>query len=83
MWRLSRVWSGVASVWVPAGTPPATIAKLNAEFVRITRTPEMQKRIADFASTLMVNTPQEMSAAIKRESQQLGCIIKAKNISLD
>lgn len=73
-------WQGV---WVPAGTPPEIIAKLNAEFVRITRTPAMQKRIADLASTPMGNTPQEMSAAIKRESQQWGSIIKAKNITLD
>ena len=63
--------------------PRAVIAKQNAEFVRITLTPEMQKRIADFASTPMGNTPQEMSAAIKRESQQWGSVIKAKNITLD
>jgi tripartite-type tricarboxylate transporter receptor subunit TctC len=43
-------WQGV---WVPAGTPTEIIAKLNAEFARITKTPEMQKRIADFASTPM------------------------------
>lgn len=73
-------WQGV---WVPAGTPPEIIAKLNAEFTRITRTPEMQKRIADFASAPMASTPQEMSAAIQRESQQWGTLIKAKKITLD
>jgi tripartite-type tricarboxylate transporter receptor subunit TctC len=73
-------WQGV---WVPSGTPPEVIAKLNAEFVRITRTPEMQRRIADLASTPMGTSPQEMSAAIKRESQQWGALIRAKKITLD
>lgn len=73
-------WQGV---WVPAGTPPDIIAKLNSEFVRITKTPEMQKRIADFASTPMGSSPQEMKAAIQRESQQWGALIKAKKITLD
>lgn len=73
-------WQGV---WVPTGTPPEIISKLNAEFVRITHTPEMKKRIADLASTPMGNTPQEMAAAIQRESEQWGRVIKAKNIVLD
>ncbi|RRH86798.1 tripartite tricarboxylate transporter substrate binding protein [Variovorax beijingensis] len=73
-------WQGV---WVPAGTPPDIVARLNLEFVRITKTQEMQKRIADFASTPMGSSPQEMKAAIQRESQQWGALIKAKNITLD
>ena len=73
-------WQGV---WVPTGTPPDVLAKLNAEFVRITRTPEMQKRIEDLASTPMGTTPQEMRAAIQRESQQWGALIKAKKIQMD
>jgi tripartite-type tricarboxylate transporter receptor subunit TctC len=73
-------WQGV---WVTAGTPPEIIARLNSEFVRITRLPEMQKRIAELASTPMGNTPQEMSAAIERESLQWGSVIKAKKITLD
>jgi len=63
--------------------PPDVIAKLNAEFTRITRTPEMQKRIADVASTPMTSSPQEMADAIKRESEQWRRVIKAKRITLD
>ena len=73
-------WQGV---WVTAGTPPDVINKLNSEFIRITRTPEMQKRIADLASTPMGNSPQEMALAIQRESEQWSSIIKTKRISLD
>lgn len=64
-------------------TPPDIVAKLNAELVRITNTPEMRARIAELASTPVGNTPQEMSAAIERESEQWGKIIKAKHTVLD
>jgi tripartite-type tricarboxylate transporter receptor subunit TctC len=73
-------WQGV---WVPSATPPDIVAKLNAEFVRITNTPEMRTRIAELASSPMGNTPAEMRAAIEKESAQWGSIIKARNIVLD
>ncbi|NYE22112.1 Bug family tripartite tricarboxylate transporter substrate binding protein [Pigmentiphaga litoralis] len=73
-------WQGV---WVPRATPPEIVAKLNAEFVRITRTPDMRARIAELASLPMGNTPDEMRAAIQKESAQWGSIIKARHIVLD
>lgn len=73
-------WQGV---WVPSATPPEIVAKLNAEFVRITRTPDMQARIAELASLPMGNTPDDMRAAIQKESAQWGSIIKARHIVLD
>lgn len=74
---------GWNAVWVPAGTPPDVIARLNAEIVRITHTPEMQKRIAEAASEPTGTTPQELAAIIQRESAQWGEIIRARNIRLD
>jgi tripartite-type tricarboxylate transporter receptor subunit TctC len=73
-------WQGA---WVPTGTPPDVIAKLNAEFARITRMPEMQKRIADLSSFPISSTPQEMAAAIRQEYEQWGRVIKGKGITLN
>ncbi len=73
-------WQGI---WTTAGTPPEVIARLNAEFVRITRLPDMQKRIQDFASVPIGSSPQEMAAVIQRESRQWGAVIREKNIVLD
>jgi tripartite-type tricarboxylate transporter receptor subunit TctC len=73
-------WQGV---WATAGTPPDVIAKLQAEMVRITQTPEMQKRITDLASTPTGTSSQDMAGIIQREHAQWGKIIKAKNITLD
>jgi tripartite-type tricarboxylate transporter receptor subunit TctC len=73
-------WQGV---WATGGTPPEVIARLQAEIVRITQTPEMQKRITDLASTPTGTSSQEMASIIQREHGQWGKLIKAKNITLD
>ncbi|MDO9359645.1 MAG: tripartite tricarboxylate transporter substrate-binding protein [Polaromonas sp.] len=73
-------WQGV---WATGGTPPDIIAKLQAEIVRITKTPEMQKRITDLASQPTGTSSQEMAGIIQREHAQWGTVIRAKNITLD
>jgi tripartite-type tricarboxylate transporter receptor subunit TctC len=73
-------WQGV---WVTGGTPPDIIAKLQSELVRITKTPEMQKRITDLSSQPTGSSSQEMAGIIQREHAQWGKVIKAKNITLD
>ncbi|VWX61184.1 putative exported protein [Burkholderiales bacterium 8X] len=73
-------WQGV---WAPAGTPEPIMTRLQAEFARITRTPEMQKRIQDFASEPVGNSSAEMAKMIQTEYGRWGSVIKAKNIRLD
>jgi tripartite-type tricarboxylate transporter receptor subunit TctC len=73
-------WQGV---WATAGTPDAVVAKLQSEFRSITQTPEMQKRIADYASEPVGSTSAEMKDMIQTEYVRWGKLIKAKNIRLD
>ena len=73
---------GWNAFWVTAGTPPEVITRLNAEIVRITRLPEVQKRIAEASSEPTGTTAQELAAIIQRESAQWGEVIRAKNIRL-
>jgi tripartite-type tricarboxylate transporter receptor subunit TctC len=74
---------GWNAFWVTAGTPPEVIARLNAEIVRITRLPEVQKRITEASSEPTGTSAQELAAIIQRESAQWGEVIRAKNIRLD
>jgi len=74
---------GWNAFWVTAGTPPEVITRLNAEIVRITRLPEVQKRITEASSEPTGTTAQELAAIIQRESAQWGEVIRAKNIRLD
>jgi tripartite-type tricarboxylate transporter receptor subunit TctC len=73
-------WHGV---WAPAGTPPAIVARLNAEINHITRSPDMARRIADMGFSPAASTPQELASIVARESDSWGKLIRAKGIRLD
>jgi tripartite-type tricarboxylate transporter receptor subunit TctC len=73
-------WVGV---WVPAATPPAVVQKLYTVIDGITRSAEMQKYIAEAGNDPIGPSPSEATAAIRREAQLMGNLIKAKNIKLD
>jgi tripartite-type tricarboxylate transporter receptor subunit TctC len=57
-------WYGVMA---PAGTPPAIIAKLNKEIVRILHTPEVTAHLATDGSEPVGSSPQEFAAHIAKE----------------
>lgn len=73
-------WVGV---WVPKSTPPAIVQRLYSTITAITKTPEMQRYIDEAGNDPISPTPVETAAAIKREAQFMGTLIKAKNIKLD
>lgn len=73
-------WHGV---WVPAGTPPPIVERLHRELVKILKSPEMSKRFTDLSFDIVGNSPAEMAAWIRKESEQWGRVIKAKKIQLD
>ena len=61
------VWHGL---WVPAGTPPAVIAKLNAAMVEALADPAVRKRLEDLG--------QEIAAAEQQAPSGLGAHHKAE-----
>ncbi len=73
-------WLGV---WVAAGTPPAIIQRLHAEFAKATNTPEVTKRLLDNGLEPAITSPEETAALIQREADQMSRIIKAKNIKIE
>jgi tripartite-type tricarboxylate transporter receptor subunit TctC len=74
---------GWHAFFVPGGTPPAIVARLNAAIRQVLATPEMQKRVSDIGFTPTGTTPEELATIIRRESDTWGRIIRAKNIKLD
>lgn len=85
---LSETYPGVEvftwlGFWVPAKTPAAIVERLNKEIVTITHSPEMGKLLSDAGLDPIGSTPGEAAAAIERESQAMGQLIKAKNIRID
>jgi len=73
-------WFGVLA---PAGTPPEIVTKLNAEIVRILRTPEMKERLATLGAEPVGNKPEEFAAFIKAEIPKYARVIKASGARAD
>lgn len=61
---------------VPAGTPAATIARLNQEFAKINATPEIQSRLVSLGLTPLVSDPAEMQAATVRDIAMWGEVVR-------
>lgn len=72
-------WQGIVA---PAGTPAPILAKLNAEFNRILKEPDVQKAIADTGSQVGGGTPEAFGEFIKSETAKWAKVIKAGNIRL-
>ena len=74
-------WYGVL---VPAGTPQPVIAKLNAEIIRILRTPEVSERMASaqFADAVG-STPAQFSEFINTEIARWKKVITEANIRIE
>jgi tripartite-type tricarboxylate transporter receptor subunit TctC len=68
------VWTGICA---PAGTPKQIIVRLNAELVKILRTPEAREWFATQGVEPVGDTPEEFAAYIKAEHAKWGAIIRA------
>ncbi len=69
----SVVWHGVV---VPAKTPPAIIAKLSQEIVRITKLPDFRERLNSQGLDVIGSTPEEFSTLIKNEIGVFAKLVK-------
>ena len=73
-------WHGV---WAPAGVPNEVVQRLNAEVMRITQTPDVQKLIAEMGSEPMSASVDAMTTMVRQEKRTWGDLVKAKKITVD
>ena len=74
------VWFGIS---VPAGTPKDIIAKLNAESVKATRSPEFVKRMSDLGYLIIPGTADQMAEMLKAEVVRWTPVVKASGAKAD
>ena len=65
-------WNGL---YVPRGTPPAVVQKLNAELAKILAQPEIRQRLLDLGHEAAGGSPAELAAFAKSERQKWGPLI--------
>jgi tripartite-type tricarboxylate transporter receptor subunit TctC len=72
-------WVGL---FAPAGTPPAIIAKLNAEVKKALDSPEVKERLAALGTDAAPTTPAELDKIVAREVKENAELAKKANIKL-
>ena len=70
-------WYGLL---VPAATPRESVAKLNAEVVRILQLAELKSRLADDGMTVVASTPEQFSAFLAKETAKYAKVIETAGI---
>ena len=70
-------WFGVAA---PAGMPPTMVQKLREEFVKASRDPELQRRLAENGTLIATSTSEEMRAMMVDEVATMETLVKTLGI---
>ncbi|WP_108508634.1 Bug family tripartite tricarboxylate transporter substrate binding protein [Polynucleobacter acidiphobus] len=73
-------WFGLLA---PVKTPAAVTAKLNAEVVKIIKSAEFQKQMADIGAEPIGNSQADMAKQIKEETTKFSGLAKAANITVE
>lgn len=73
-------WSGL---FVPAGTPPAIIQRLHAEFAKAIHAPEVQARFQGLGAEIVMNSTTEFAGFLRTENDRLGRLIRERRISAE
>lgn len=71
---------GWNAMMAPAKTPPAIIAKINADANKALNAPDMQQRLKNDGSETMGGTPEALTAFLKEDSAKWARVAKAANI---
>jgi tripartite-type tricarboxylate transporter receptor subunit TctC len=75
--------SGWNGIFVPAGTPPAIISKLQQEIARVLLTKEVQDDAATLGTQAGGEKPEEFAAYVRAEIQKWSKVIKDAGIKVE
>ncbi len=73
-------WNGVLA---PAGTPPDILSRLNAEFVKAVRAPDLRDKLLVQGFEPVGSTSEEFAEHIRSESAKWGKVVKATGMTID
>jgi tripartite-type tricarboxylate transporter receptor subunit TctC len=73
----------IAGVLAPAGTPPAVIDRLNAEFARASKAKRVQEIFAANAAETMHMSPAELQKALERDEKEWAAVVKATGVKVN
>jgi tripartite-type tricarboxylate transporter receptor subunit TctC len=71
------------AVTVPNGTPAPIVQKLNAEFVKAVRTPEVEKRLQSLGVIVTGSSVEELRKFLDAQYESIGRVVKEAGIRAD
>jgi len=77
------VISGYTGFFMPAKTPPQTVARFNAVVAGLLNSEEMRQSLAKLGSEALATTPEEFGQIIRRELERWGPIVKASGFTAE
>jgi tripartite-type tricarboxylate transporter receptor subunit TctC len=72
-----EIWQGIVA---PLGTPAALVKRLNEEFIKAARAPELVSKVAAQAVEITTSTPEEFAKLIASDVERLGKVIRDAGI---
>ncbi len=76
----SGTWQGVL---VANGTPPAVVQRLNAELIKVIRSPDIRARLAGQGAEVVTMQPAEQDNFFNKEAKRWAEVVKQADIKLD
>ena len=73
-------WYGL---FAPTATPPQAMARLRAEMAKVLAAPDTRAKVSEAGPEIWIATPEEFAAAIRRDYEKNGKLVKALGIKLD
>jgi tripartite-type tricarboxylate transporter receptor subunit TctC len=71
------------SVYAPAGTPKLIVDRLNAEIRKMLDSAKVKETLQKQGIEPLASTPEEVTAAMRKETAEIAKLIKAANIKMD
>jgi len=73
-------WFGLVA---PAAVPPAIIAKIHDDVVKVVKDPAVAEKLSGMGATAIGNTPEEFGAAVRADSEKWGKLIREAHIKAE
>jgi tripartite-type tricarboxylate transporter receptor subunit TctC len=75
-----EAWYGV---YVPAGTPPAVVRKLNEDMARVLQTPQMKETYSKAGFAIVASTPEQFAEFTKAEIDKWKKVVEVANVVIE
>jgi tripartite-type tricarboxylate transporter receptor subunit TctC len=73
-------WFGVLA---PAATPKEIVTRLNKEIVKIVKSPEFRKKMEEMGAEPIGDTPEQMAAQIKDDTERFAKLVKEAKVTIE